>query len=410
MRMRRVVITGMGAVSPYGLGADLLFNSLREGKSGISRVSRLQDIDGLGPRVAGTVPDVGIEAIPRKIRRSMSPMSAYAYLAALEALDQARVEDVAAFAGRLGVAIGSTLGSPEALESFFRQYCATSGMDQIKAMVFFRVMGHTAATNVAQALGVTGRIIAPAAACSSGCQAIGIAYEAIAFGRQDAMLCGGADEFHPLVTGTFDLMMAASSCYNDRPEQTPRPFDKNRDGVVCAEGAGVLFLESLESAQNRGACILAEILGFASLGDAGSIAESSPEPIAACMRAALEDARCAASEVAYVNAHATGTELGDIAESQAIAAVFGDTVPASSLKGHMGHTMAASGALETVATVSMVRNALFLPTNNLEEPDARCSGAWLLQAPLAASGGLVVKNSFALGGINCSLVLRGYND
>jgi 3-oxoacyl-[acyl-carrier-protein] synthase II len=410
MRMRRVAITGLGAVSPYGRGADCLFRSLKEGKSGISRVPQLQEVAGLGPRVAGIVPNVGIRAIPRKIRRSMSPMSAYAYLAAQEALAQARMEEDTLPKGRAGIAIGSTLGSPESLESFFRQYFASSGMDQVKSMLFFRIMSHTAATNVAQALGLTGRVIAPSAACSSGCQAIGIAYEAIAFGRQEYMLCGGTDEFHPLVTGTFDRMTAASSGYNDRPDQTPRPFDKNRDGVVCAEGAGVLFLESLDAAEKRGATILAEILGFASLSDPGSIAEPSPEPITACMRAALDDAGVSASDIAYVNAHATGTELGDIAESRAIAALFGDATPVSSLKGHLGHTMAASGALETVATVSMLRNALFLPTNNLEEPDDRCSGIRLLQEPIAASGGLVVKNSFALGGINCSLVLRGYDD
>jgi 3-oxoacyl-[acyl-carrier-protein] synthase II len=339
----------------------------------------------------------------------MSPLSAYAYLAAQEALAQARMKE-GALNGRAGLSIGSTLGSPESLESFFRQYFASSGMDRIKSMVFFQIMSHTAAMNVAQALGLTGRVIAPSAACSSGCQAIGIGYEAIAFGRQDCMLCGGTDEFHPLVAGTFDLMTAASSRYNDRPDQTPRPFDKNRDGVVCAEGAGVLFLEDLDSAEKRGATILAEILGFASLSDPGSIAEPSPEPIMACMRAALDDAGVKTSDIAYVNAHATGTELGDIAESRAIAALFGNATPVSSLKGHLGHTMAASGALETVATVCMLREALFLPTRNLEEPDERCSGVRLLQEPIAATGGLVVKNSFALGGINCSLVLRGYND
>jgi 3-oxoacyl-[acyl-carrier-protein] synthase II len=389
---------------------DILFSSLLEGKSGISLAPQLGDLRGLGPRVAGLVPDIGIEAIPRKVRRSMSPMSAYAYLAALEALEQAEMNEAAVCGGRLGVALGSTLGSPESLESFFRHYFATNGMDQIKSMVFFRIMSHTAAANVAQALGISGRVLAPSAACSSGCQAIGLGYEAIACGRQDAMLCGGADEFHPLVSGTFDLLLAASTRYNDVPAQTPRPFDARRDGVVCAEGAGVLLLESLASAEKRGAAILAEILGFASLSDSGSIAEPSPEPIAACMRAALEDAAVQPEEIAYVNAHATGTELGDIAESRAIAGLFGPEVPVSSLKGHLGHTMAASGALETAAAIAMLRKGLFLPTKNLDRPDPRCAGICLPQNPVAALGGLIVKNSVALGGINCSLVLRGWND
>jgi 3-oxoacyl-[acyl-carrier-protein] synthase II len=410
MRMKRVVVTGMGAVSPYGRGVDLLFASLREGKSGISRAPQLQEVQGLGPRVAGIVPDIGIEAIPRKIRRSMSPMSAYAYLAALEALELAELGEAAVRGGRLGVVLGSTLGSPESLEAFFRQYFAAKGVDQIKSMTFFRIMSHTAAANVAQALGVTGRVVAPSAACSSGCQAIGLGYEAIACGRQEYMLCGGTDELHPLVVGTFDLMAAASSQYNGMPEQTPRPFDAKRDGVVCSEGAGMLLLESLESAEKRGAIILAEILGFASLNDSGSIAEPSPEPIAACMRAALDDARVKKDDIAYINAHATGTELGDIAESRAIATLFGPDVPVSSLKGHLGHTMAASGALETEAAILMLRNGVLLPTKNLDEPDARCAGICLLQNPVAAQGRLIVKNSFALGGINCSLVLRGWHD
>ena len=405
--MRRVVITGMGAVSPYGKGRAALMKGLSEGRSAVSYVEALGEISGLAPRIAGVVPDIGIGELPRKVRRSMSAMSVYAYLAALEATEQAGPDSSAAGSGRMGIAIGSTLGSPGTMESFFRQYMHSSGMDQIKSMLFFRIMGHSAAANVAQALGVTGRLIAPSAACSSGCQAIGLAFEAIAFGRQDYMLCGGTDEFHPLVTGTFDLMMAASAGYNDAPEKTPRPFDSGRDGVVCAEGAGVLMLESLESAERRGALILAEVLGFASTCDVSSIAEPSPEPIVFCMRQALDDAAVSPGDISYVNAHATGTELGDIAEGRAIEMLFGRNTPVSSLKGHLGHTMAASGALETIACVDMLREEMFLPTRNLVSPDSRCGAINLLQNPVAASGGLIVKNSFALGGVNCSLVLRG---
>lgn len=407
MLLKRVVITGTGSISPFGRGSGLLFSCLKEGKSGIRRVEALEAVGGLGPRVAGLVPDVGVQDIPRKIRRSMSAMSAYAYLAALDALEQAAVPAGTVTGGRLGVAIGSTIGSPETMESFFRQYIPASSVEQMKSMLFFRIMGHTAASNVAQALGVTGRVLAPSAACSSGCQAIGLGYEAIAMGRQDFMLCGGTDEYHPLVSATFDIMMAASSAYNDRPEQTPRPFDSGRDGVVCSEGSGVLLLESLESAERRGAPILGEILGFASTSDAGSIAEPDPLPIAACMQAALDDAEVTAADVCYINAHATGTEIGDIAESRAIASLFGNAIPVSSLKGHLGHTMAASGALETIAVLEMLQNRLFLSTLNLHSLDPRCSGIFLPQKPVAASGALVVKNSFALGGINCTLVLRG---
>ena len=407
MHVRRVVVTGMGVVSPYGKGAALFFDSLRRGRSGISRVESLDGIAGLSPRVAGIVPDIGIEDIPRKIRRSMSPMSAYAYIAAQEALEQAGIGPGAIAVGRFGIAIGSTLGSPGALETFFRQYSASSSVEQIKSMIFFQIMSHSAAANIAQALGVSGRVIAPSAACSSGCQAIGLGFEAIAFGRQDYMLCGGTDEFHPLVPGTFDLMHAASANYNDRPEEASRPFDKDRDGVVCSEGAGLLLLESLDSAQERGAAILAEIAGFAATSDTGNIAEPSPEPIAACMRAALRDAGVAPRDVAYVNAHATGTELGDIAESRAVAELFGTQTPVSSLKGHIGHAMAASGALETAAAIAMLRSGSIVPTKNLKAPDERCARIYLPQESVDLSAGLIVKNSFALGGVNCSLVLRG---
>ena len=410
MRLKRVVVTGLGAVSPFGRGSERMFAALEAGESAVSRLESLEAVRGLGTRLAGVVPDVGVADIPRKIRRSMSPMSAYAYLAALEALEQAGVPDAIVTGGRLGVALGSTLGSPETLEEFFRHYIATGGVEQVKAMTFFRIMSHSAATNVAQALGVSGRLIAPSAACSSGCQAIGLGYEAVACGRQDFMLCGGADEYHPLVSGTFDLMLAASTSYNDRPYDAPRPFDAKRDGVVCSEGAGVLLLESLESAERRGAKVLAEILGFASTCDTSSIAAPAPEPIAACMQAALDDAELPAGAIAYVNAHATGTELGDIAESRAIGALFGNGVPVSSLKGHLGHAMAASGALETIAAIQMLRRGFWLPTRNLEEPDERCSGIFLPTKRVEARGTLVVKNSFALGGVNCSLVLGDRDD
>ena len=407
MPLKRVVITGMGAVSPYGKGSDLLFTLLLAGKNAVQRLESLENISGLGPRVAAVVPDVGIKEIPRQIRRSMSSMSAYAYIAALEALEQAGLDVPAIEKGRIGIALGSTMGSPENLEYFFRQYISSTSVDQVKSMLFFRIMSNSAAANLAQALGVTGRILSPAAACSSGCQAIGLGYEAIAFGRQDYMLCGGTDEYHPLVSGTFDIMAAASITYNDAPALTPRPFDMRRDGVVCAEGAGIVFMESLESALHRKADILAEIVGFASTCDIGSIASPSSDSIAACIKAALEDAKITSKDVGYVNAHATGTELGDIAESQAIASIFGGTVPVSSLKGHIGHTMAASGALESIAAIHMLNKKIIVPTHNLQEPDPRCSEVFLPLERIAFTEGLVVKNSFALGGTNCALVLRG---
>ena len=410
MQLNRVAITGTGAVSPYGKGTETLFSSLAEGRSAIARHEPLERFAELGPRVAGIVRNVDMTEVPRKHRRSMSPMSVYALMAAQEALAQAALPGKLLTGGRTGLILGSTMGSVNTIEEFFRDYLAQGNLEQMKSMLFFRVMGHSVASNVALTLGVTGRVLAPTAACSTSCQAIGLAYEAIAMGKQDAMLCGGADEYHPLTTGTFDLMLAASTEYNDNPEHTPRPFDAKRDGIVCSEGAGVLLLESFASAVKRGAPILAEVAGFASTGDSSSIANPDPEPLRRCMQEALEGAGITPEEVSYVNAHATATVQGDIAEGRAIAALLGNKPPVSSLKGHMGHTMAASGALESVACVEMLRRQILLPTLNLEEPDPRCGEIHLLRANTKLPVSVIVKNNFALGGINCSLVLRGYND
>ena len=408
MQLKRVVITGMGAVSPYGKGGDLLFEAMASGKSGISRHEELEQFSGLGPRVAGIVKNIDMMEVPRKHRRSMSPMSVYALLATQEAVAQSGLSGETLRNGRTGLIMGSTMGSVHTIEDFFRSYLTRGNLDQIKSMMFFRVMGHSVAANVAQALGITGRVIAPTAACSTSCQAIGLAWEAIALGRQDVILCGGADEYHPLTTGTFDLMLAASATYNDTPERTPRPFDRDRDGTVCSEGAGVLVLESLESALERGADILGEVAGFSSTCDASSIANPDPEPLYRCMREALELAGVAPEEISYVNAHATATVQGDIAEGRAIAMLVGGKAPVSSLKGHMGHTMAASGALESVACVQMLRRQVLLPTLNLEHPDPECGAVDFLRVNSERPVSVIVKNNFALGGINCSLVLRVY--
>ena len=410
MPVKRVAITGTGSVSPYGRGSDTLWDALVRGESGVRRHAALDDFPELGPRVAGLVQNVDLTEVPRKHRRSMSPMSIFALWAAQEALEEAGFPAEALSGGRTGIIVGSTMGSVQTIEDFFRTYLVDGSLEQMKSMLFFRAMGHSVAANVAQALGVTGRVIGPTAACSTSCQAIGLAYETIAFGRQDAVLCGGADEYHPLTTGTFDLMMAASAGYNDTPELTPRPFDVKRDGIVCSEGAGIFLLESFDSAHARGARILAEVTGFSSMSDPSSIANPDPYPLYQSMRTALDFAGIGPESVSYVNAHATGTIQGDIAESKAIAMLFGAKTPVSSLKGHMGHTVAASGALESVACVRMLQRQMLLPTRNLDEPDPECDGVEFLRQNEARPVSVIVKNNFALGGINCSLVFRGMDD
>lgn len=408
--MRRVVITGMGAVSPLGRGVDNLVESLIEGKSGVTRLTDLVEIGGLRSRVAGLVQDVDPKEIPRKYRRCMSNMSVYATLACQEAVRHAGLSNEVCSSGQMGVVVGSTVGSTQTTQEIFDDFLHSHSLERMKSTVFFKIMNHSCAANVSQVLGITGRILSPSAACSTGCQAIGYGYEMIAFGKQDFMLCGGADEFHVLTAATFDIMNAASVNFNDRPHQTPRPFDRDRDGVVCAEGSGILLLESLDSARNRGAQILAEVIGFATVSDPSNIANPDTASIERCMRLALEDAGVAAKEIDYVNAHATATEQGDIAESEAIYRLFGDNPPVSSFKGHLGHAMAASGALEMVAVVGMLKQACLIPTLNLENIDPKCNQIKhvrnLTDAPLKT----VVKNNFALGGVNSSLVLRRYDN
>ena len=304
--------------------------------------------------------------------------------------------------------MGSTVGSPIATQEFFEDFLTYRNLERMRATTFFQIMNHSCATNVAQALGITGRILAPSSACSTGCQAIGYGFEMIASGKQDMMLCGGADEFHPLSPATFDIMSAASVRYNDEPHLTPRPFDRDRDGVVCSEGSGVLLLESLDSAQKRGARIFAEITGFATSADTSNIADPNSESIEACIRLALEDAGVKADEIDYVNAHATGTIQGDIAEGTAIGRVFGNDLPVSSLKGHLGHTMAACGALEAIASIAMIDKGSLIPTLNLENIDPLCGGIKHVQYIEGARIKTVLKNNFALGGVNTCIVIRGY--
>ncbi|MEW5908462.1 MAG: beta-ketoacyl-[acyl-carrier-protein] synthase family protein [Thermodesulfobacteriota bacterium] len=410
MPLNRVVITGMGAVSPYGNGVEILLDSLFSGKNAIQTLPEMEQIKGLKSFVAGIVPEIDSKTIARKYRRTMSKMSIYAALAATEALSQGKVEPYLFQTGDLGVAIGSTIGSIGTMENFFRDYFSDNSLERTRSTLFFQIMNHSCAANVSQMFGIKGTIIAPSAACASAAQAIGIGFDAVASGKIDMMLCGGSDEFHPLFTGTFDLMNAASTHFNRTPSSTPRPFEQNRDGVVCSEGCGLILLESLGSAKRRNADIFAEVVGFASLSDPSSIANPDAQAIRDCMEKALKNAGVNPDQVDYINAHATGTVDGDIAECTAIGALFGNTKPVSSLKGHLGHTMAASGSLEIIGSIGMMEKKQIIPTLNLDKIDPMCNKTRHVQRVESAAIRYILKNSFALGGVNSSLVLRRYGN
>jgi len=410
MPMRRVVITGMGAVSPFGKGIKVLEESLMDGKSGIVSYPELEAAGSTGSRVAGIVHNIDPAEIPRKHRRSMSLMSIYSVIACREALEMGQVPVESLGEEGMGLVIGSTINSINTFEDFFKTYLIQKNMGETRSTLFFKLMNHSCAFNVSQALGIKGRVIAPSAACSTGCQAVGIGYETIAFGKQDCMLCGGSDEYHPLTTMSFDLIKAASTGYNSTPSRTPRPFDRDRDGIVCSEGCGILLLESMESAKKRGAEILGEIVGFATTSNPTNIADPSAESMVDCMKKALSDGKIKPGDVDYVNAHATGTVQGDIEEINAIYEVFGGDVPVSSLKGHLGHTLAASGSLELIATISMIRKKIVIPTLNLENIDDLCKKVNLAQNVGERRIEYALKNNFALGGVNSSLILRSFEN
>jgi 3-oxoacyl-[acyl-carrier-protein] synthase II len=254
---------------------------------------------------------------------------------------------------------------------------------------------------------VRGRVVPTTSACTSGSQAIGAGYEAIRFGRARAMLCGGAEELHPIQAAVFDLLFAAST-RNDTPGETPRPFDAERDGLVVGEGAATLVLEELEHARARGAPVLAELVGFATNCDGGHLTAPDVDGMEAVMRLGLADAGLGGADVGYVSAHATATEQGDRAESEATRRVFGSAVPVSSLKGHLGHTLGACGALEAWLTLEMLREGWAAPTLHLARPDPLCAELdYVMAAPRPLRTEFAASHNFAFGGVNAPKAQAG---
>ena len=402
MGKQRVVVTGMGVVSPFGEGTSLLWNQLKAGACALKKVD-VSSVSNLLCSVAGTAPKINEKKISRLFRRTMSPMSIYAGLAAWEALDQAGLLQQDTMP-RMGVSIGSTLGSPFAMEEFFQEYITAKTVDGVRSTAFFKAMSHTVASNVAILCGCQGRLLAPSCACASGLAGIGLAYEAIAAGKEQLMLCGGADERHVPTAATFDRMGIAS--HEQDPLAASRPFDAERSGLVVSEGAGVLVLESLESARGRHAPVLAEISGYASIASPGNIAHPDASRMQACMQEVLDDAGLHPKDIDYVNAHATATQQGDAAEGQAVEQLFGPyAVPVSSLKGHLGHTMGASGSIEAIACIKMLNFDILLKTHGIKHIDSHCGRITHIRDTLSCPVDHILKNAFALGGVYASLIL-----
>lgn len=405
---RRVAVTGMAGLSPLGQEWKVVRDALRNGRSGVRRIDEWDEVEDLRTRLGAAVPDFETPShYPRKKVRSMGRVSLLATRATELALEDAGMHDSPTVtSGRTGIAFGSSAGSPPAIGVYARQLFVGNTVSGIGANDFLQFMSHTTAANLANFFGVTGRIVPTSSACTSGSQGIGFGYEAIRFGQQEVMLAGGAEELAVMDAAVFDVLFATST-RNDEPGATPRPFDSGRDGTVVGEGAGCLVLEELEHAKRRGAHIHAELIGFGTNCDGRHLTNPDAAGMEEVMRLGLADAGIEPDAVGYVNAHGTSTEVGDIAESHAMAAVFGTNTPTSSLKGHLGHTLGACGALEAWITIAMIREGWVAPTLNLSDVDERCAPLdYVRDQPRDIDTNIVVSNNFAFGGINTSLVFR----
>lgn len=404
--MRRVVITGMAGITSLGHDWNSIAANLKLGRNGVRIMPEWDNFPDLNTRLAAPVDDFVLPAhYPRKMVRAMGRVAQMAVCATETALaDAGLLGDESIKDCRMGVAYGSSSGSVAPIQAF-GQMLSTGSMAGVTSTSYIQMMSHTAAVNIGLYFGLTGRVIPTASACTSGSQAVGYAYEAIRFGRCDLMIAGGAEEMSAGGAAVFDTLYATSQ-HNDDPAHTPRPFDRDRDGLVVGEGACTLVLEEREHALARGATIYAEICGFGTNSDGVHITQPEAPTMAQAMQMALQDAGVAASAIGYVNAHGTATDRGDIAETQATARIMGK-VPISSLKSYFGHTLGACGALEVWLTVCMMREGWLAPTLNLDNVDPACAELDYLRGEVRyADIEYAMSNNFAFGGINTSLILK----
>ena len=405
--MARVVVTGMAGITALGDNWATIESRLRAGRNAVRRMPEWDYFDTLNTRLGAPVDDFQMPAnYPRKMIRSMGRVSLLSVRASEMALiDAGLLDDPALRDGRTGIAYGSSSGSVDPVR-IFGHMLESGSMQGVTSTSYIQMMPHTTAVNVGLFFGLKGRVIPTSSACTSGSQGIGYAYEAIRFGRQVIMLAGGAEEISAPGAAVFDTLFA-TSCRNDSPATTPRPFDRDRDGLVVGEGAATLVLEDYEHAKARGARIYAEIVGFATNSDGSHITQPESATMAFVMQQALDDAKLPPSAIGYVSAHGTATDRGDVAESHATVSVLGAGKPISSMKSYLGHTLGACGAIEAWWSIEMMRRQWFAPTINLDNPDPACGELdYLVGSGREIDTEYVMSNNFAFGGINTSLILR----
>jgi 3-oxoacyl-[acyl-carrier-protein] synthase II len=412
--MRRVVITGMGGVTPLGIGVDEIWASAVAGKSGVGPIT-IWDASNQKCRIAGEVKGFdGTRWIPAKHLKRMDDFARYAVSASVMAVEDAKLDVTEEQGRRIGVLLGNNNGGARTIFRTVTQF-NREGPDSVSPFYITAITTSLGAGQIAIRLGVRGPNFTIGNACASGLNTIGEAGRYVREGTCDAVLAGGTDALiDPTEVAGFANSRAVSCSHNADPERASRPFDKDRDGFVLSEGAVMCVVESLEHAQARGARIYAEIIGYATGSEAFHIAAPLPEGIgvAACMQAALDSAGVSPSDVQYVNAHATSTPAGDVNETQGIKRVFGDharKLVVTAPKSMTGHLIGASGAMETLLAVKTLETGIVTPTINLDAPDPECD---LDYVPLEARRVPVrigLTNSFGFGGANASLVLRRWD-
>lgn len=403
---KRVVITGMDIVSSIGCGLEAFWQAAVAGKSGIKRIENY-DASPYPTRIAGEITDFSLAHLPHFDRGKRYPrVTQYALYCAHHAIERAGL--TATELATTGTFIGSSLGGTPELESAYKSFYNDSWR-KIPALSVIRGMPNSVANHIAIAFGLGGPNSTISNACVSSAEAIGNAYQQIKQGRLSVALCGGTESL------LWESLMAAwckmrvMSTNNEEPESACRPFAKNRDGMVMADGAAILILEDLQHAQARGATILAEIIGYGASCDAWHITAPHSEGQVRAVTAALDDARVSIGDVHYINAHGTGTELNDLTETTTIKTVFGERaydIPITAQKSMTGHAIGAAGAMEIIATILCLKNDLLLPTINLQEPDPLCDLDYVALHSRKKQIGIALSHHFAFGGANAVLLLQ----
>ena len=405
MMARRVVVTGMGAVSPLGGDIEASFARLKVFENCVQALPELAEYKGLSTHLGCRTVFTRPTSWTRKTTRTMGEVAMYALAATEQAVAQAGLGAADLEGGRTGVAYGSCSGSvPPLLD--FHSMIQTKEVTGVTSGTYIKLMPQTAACNISVYFRTHGRLTPTGTACTSGSLAIGSAAELIRWGVQDVMIAGGAEEFSPTQVAVFDTLYA-TSVRNDAPHATPAPYDADRDGLVIGDGAATFILEEYEHARARGASILAEVVGFAETTDGTHVTNPNAETMASALVGALRDAGLDASAVGYVSGHGTATKAGDVAETAATRAAFGRAVPISSIKSYTGHTLGACGSLEAAMLVKSLQTGWYPPTLNLRRVDPACA-----ELDYVAGEGrrldieYAMSNNFAFGGVNTSLIFR----